>query len=123
MTSQTFAHESARKRGGESGAENGFSDLRTALRVMMAAEGVREGAAERARRMSGLESGEPVTMVRPGRAVMLLEVRTRATAVCPWERSSVTTCWPVRPLAPRRRKCMALFVDEDDAVEYVAALS
>ena len=52
ITSQTFAHESARKRGGESGAENGFSDLRTAFRVMMAAAGVTEGAAVRARRMS-----------------------------------------------------------------------
>jgi hypothetical protein len=50
---------------------------------MIAAEGVRKGAAERALCMSGLDSGEPVTMVRPGRGVRLLEVRTRATAVWP----------------------------------------
>jgi hypothetical protein len=49
--------------------------------VMIAAEGGREGAALRVLRMSDFESGEPVTIVRPGRGVRLLEVRTRATAV------------------------------------------
>jgi hypothetical protein len=49
--------------------------------VMIAAEGDRRGAARRALSMSGFDSGEPVTMVRPGRGVRLLEVRTRATAV------------------------------------------
>ncbi len=39
------------------------------------------GAARRALRMSDFDSGEPVTMVRPGRGVRLPEVRTRATAV------------------------------------------
>jgi hypothetical protein len=48
--------------------------------VMIAAEGDR-GAARRALRMSDFDSGEPVTMVRPGRGVRLPEVRTRATAV------------------------------------------
>lgn len=105
-TSHAFAHESARKRGGESCSAKGLSDLRTVFSVTMAAEGVREGVAERALAMSGLESGEPVMMVRPGRGVRLLEGRIRATAVWPWESSSDTTCWPVRPVAPRRRKCM-----------------
>jgi len=49
--------------------------------VMIAAEGDRGGAARRALRMSDFDSGEPVTMVRPGRGVRLPEVRTRATAV------------------------------------------
>ena len=48
---------------------------------MIAAEGIREGAAERALFMSDFDSGEPVTTVRPGRGVRLPEVRTRATAV------------------------------------------
>jgi hypothetical protein len=49
--------------------------------VMIAAKGDRGGAARRALRMSDFDSGEPVTMVRPGRGVRLPEVRTRATAV------------------------------------------
>jgi len=48
---------------------------------MIAAEGDREDAASRALRMSGFESGEPVTMVSPGRGARLLGFRTRATAV------------------------------------------
>jgi hypothetical protein len=39
--------------------------LRTVFNVMIAAEGVREGAAERAFFMSDFDSGDPVTMVRP----------------------------------------------------------
>ena len=115
-TSQAFAHESARRRGGETWAANGLSDVRTVFRVIIAAEGDRggdcEAAVERARRISASERGEPVTTVRPGRGARLLEVRTRATAVWSWERSSDTTCCPVRPLAPRRRKCMAFDDDE-----------
>jgi hypothetical protein len=56
--------------------------------------------------MSGLHRGEPVTMVRPGREARLVGLRTRATAVWPWERRWETTCWPVRPVAPRTRKCI-----------------
>ena len=47
--------------------------------VMIATEGDRGGAAGRVLRMSDFDSGEPVTTVRPGRGVRLLEVRTRAT--------------------------------------------
>jgi hypothetical protein len=49
--------------------------------VMIAAEGDRGSAARRALRISDFDSGEPVTMVRPGRWVRLPEVCTRATAV------------------------------------------
>jgi len=73
---------------------------------MIAAESDREGVARIALRMSVFESGEPVTRVSPGRGSMLAEVRTRATAVWPWESNSDTTCLPVRPVAPSRRKCM-----------------
>lgn len=48
---------------------------------MIAAEIVREGAAERVLFMSDFDSGEPVTTVRPERGVRLPDVRTRATAV------------------------------------------
>ena len=49
--------------------------------VIIAAEDDRGGAARRAPRMSDFDSGDPVTMVMPGRGVRLPEVRTRATAV------------------------------------------
>jgi hypothetical protein len=49
--------------------------------VMIAAEGVRQDAAERAAFMSDFGSGELVVTVRPVRGTMLLAVRTRATAV------------------------------------------
>ena len=49
--------------------------------VMIAAEGDRGVTARTALRMSDFDSGEPVTIVRPGRGVRLPEVRTRATAV------------------------------------------
>jgi hypothetical protein len=48
---------------------------------MTAAAGDREGAAWRVLRISDFDNGEPVTIVRPGRGVRLLEVRTRATTV------------------------------------------
>jgi hypothetical protein len=57
--------------------------MRTVFNVMIAAKGVREATAERALSMSGFESGDPVTTVRPGRGVRLLEVRMRAAAVWP----------------------------------------
>ena len=50
---------------------------------MIAAEGDREGAADRALRISDFDSDEPGTTVRPGRGVRLVVVRTRATAVWP----------------------------------------
>ena len=59
----------------------GLSDLRTVFKVTIAAEGDRGDTARRALRMSYFDSGEPVIVVRPGRAVMLPELRTRATAV------------------------------------------
>lgn len=64
-TSQALAHESARNRGGERGAANGLSDLRTAFNVMIAAVGFRGDAAVRALRKSSLDKGEPVMTVRP----------------------------------------------------------
>lgn len=87
-----MAQDSARKRGAVSCAAKGLSDLRTVLRVVIAADGRRDGVASRARCKSGLERGEPVMMVRPGRGRRLLAVRTRAVAVWPWEMSSDTTC-------------------------------
>lgn len=102
-----MAQESARKRGGESWAAKGLSDLRSVFNVIIAAEGGRPGVAERAVRMSSFDSGEPVMMVRPGRGARVPGVRMRAIAVWPWESNPDTTCFPVRPVAPRRRKCMA----------------
>lgn len=49
--------------------------------VMIAAESVSEGVAERALFMSGFDRGEPVTTVRPGQGVRVLDARTRAIAV------------------------------------------
>jgi hypothetical protein len=109
-TEQTLAHESARKRGAETWAAKGLSDARTVFRVMMAAEGVREGTAERAVFMSDAERGEPVIRVRPARGMRWLEGRMRAVAVWPRKSRVDKTCWPVRPVAPMRRKCIVFYV-------------
>lgn len=55
--------------------------MRTVFKVMIAVETEREGSAVRALSKFSFDSGEPVTIVRPGRAVILLAVRTSATAV------------------------------------------
>lgn len=101
-TSQRLAHESARKRGAPTCAAKGLSDLRGVLRVKIAAVGSLVWIAFR---MSSFERGEPMIVVRLGWGVRVF-LRTRAVAVWFWERSSDKTCLPVRPVAPRRRKCM-----------------
>jgi len=68
----------------------------------------REGVAERAAAIEGLERGEPETMVRFEWEGSLGEEgsRTRAMMVWFWERRVERTWVPVRPVEPRRRKCI-----------------
>ena len=62
-----MAHESARKRGGETCAAKGLSDLRTELSVKIAAVGTDVDPDWTALRMSSFDSGEPITILRFGR--------------------------------------------------------
>lgn len=60
---------------------------------------------ESAAEMSVVDRGEPVWIVRFGSEEEMLEPgRIRAVTVCPRVRAWFRTCWPVRPVAPMRRR-------------------
>lgn len=115
MAFVTASAESAIIVGGVMGLENGLPVCRFWPKVLIMTTGVLmlESAAE----MSLLDRGEPVWIVRLGCEVEMVEPgRIRAVTVCPRVRAWFRTCWPVRPVAPMRRRWGRGVVDGVDIV-------
>jgi len=95
-----------RSRGGDVGSEKGLSVFLFEANAIIIASG-REVDEVMARSMSCFVIGDPVVMVRPGDGVRDERSRTRAVTVWFFDRAEEMINFPVRPEAPRTRKCIS----------------
>lgn len=83
-----------------------------AFRVTITASGGVD-VESKAARTSVAERGEPTTIVMPSWGLRQeVEVRTRAVIVCPRDRASSITSWPVLPVPPKIKICILQYLDE-----------
>ena len=95
-----------RSRGGDVGSEKGLSVFLFDANAMIIASG-REVDEMMALSMSCFIIGDPVVIVRPGDGVRDKVSRTRAVTVWFFESAEEMINFPVRPEAPRTRKCIS----------------